>query len=437
MATYISQHGTKRGSSSLVGLPKKQNLLVGGKSDDDFLGGIFGDRFRGGAGADRFFYTSSKESRPGKRKADVIEDFNLEDGDRIVLSNDLLEEGKSRKFKFIGGDEFSSPGQIAYTKGNLKINLDSDKRPEVFIKLEGNPEIDESGFIYGKYQANPGFNLGSQTGIGAPIPGWPGGFIGVDFSINPKLNASVQTWFDGKSVSEYASAAWDCAMTSSCPPLDDSAAWGFTFNPSIELSGSITLTAGPDPYSGSVLIPSYEISGPKVSDGVSTLGTGLSLSGNSDVDASGPALGKKHVISYKQDLGFALKGNGKTGFAIDSATSAPSVSINQDSLTGLSWTPTISQSIGLSGSVGVDLTVADIGAKFEMLSLGGAISINQDFSISKSGSSMSISETVHPTGSVGKCCVEWGVGSLCGTVFQFQFPSDMKATLYGPETHHF
>lgn len=438
MAAYISQHGTKRGSSRLVGLPKKQNLLVGGKSDDVFFGSIFGDRLRGGAGADSFFYTSSKESRPGKRKADEIEDFSFEDGDRIILPNNLIEEGKSRKFKYIGDDEFSSPGQISYTKGNLKINLDSDNRPEMVIKLKGNPFVDESAFVYESYLKAPKSLLFSETPLGAPIPGWVGGYIDAEFSLTPKIDGSVQTWFDGKSAGDIAGAIALCTITAgyNCPPFKTPSSWGFTFSPSIELSGSITLTAGKDPYEGNVLIPSISVGGPSVSDPPLSLGTSLSMSGTSTVSASGSALGQKHVISYGQDIGFALKGNGSTGFDINSTTGAPSVSVNKDSLTGLVWKPKISHSINLSGGVGLDLEEDGIGVDFEMLSLGGAISTNLDFSIAEGGSSLAITETAHPTGSVGKACVNLGA-KVCFTLFDLPFPSDMTSTLYGPKTIDF
>ena len=80
----------------IVGTNKKDQIT--GTSEGEILAGLKGkDVLKGGASADGFLFNHTKGF--GKKNADQIKDFDPEEGDSILLDNDLFELGKKIKLK--------------------------------------------------------------------------------------------------------------------------------------------------------------------------------------------------------------------------------------------------------------------------------------------------------------------------------------------------
>ena len=62
------------------------NTLLGNSGDNTLAGGAGNDTLTGGAGADRFVF----DTAPGAGNRDLIADFSISQGDRIVLDNDIF-----------------------------------------------------------------------------------------------------------------------------------------------------------------------------------------------------------------------------------------------------------------------------------------------------------------------------------------------------------
>ncbi|MBX3325141.1 MAG: calcium-binding protein [Nitrospira sp.] len=119
------------------------DILNGGNGDDLMYGGDGADVQNGGLGADLFIFDGLSESPAGAGLRDTIIGFNGAAGDVIDLidvdANLLV--GGNQTFKWIGSSAFTGAGQLRYSGGVLKGNVDSDSTPEFEIALVGAPAL--------------------------------------------------------------------------------------------------------------------------------------------------------------------------------------------------------------------------------------------------------------------------------------------------------
>jgi Ca2+-binding RTX toxin-like protein len=102
------------------------DILNGDAGNDTLNGGAGVDVLRGGLGADRFVFLNMGDSGASGELRDRIVDFTGAQLDRIDLSSldaNLTVAG-NQAFTFIGGAEFSAPGQVrAFTNGSSTFVL--------------------------------------------------------------------------------------------------------------------------------------------------------------------------------------------------------------------------------------------------------------------------------------------------------------------------
>jgi Ca2+-binding RTX toxin-like protein len=140
-------------SERIFGLLGRDDIHAGA-GNDQLWGGSAADNLWGEAGADTFAFDFARESRYKTAKFDVIMDFSEAEGDRIDLS---MIDANSLKFgnqTFIfegSGDGWSRRGQLDYNYSNgdthIFANIDRDKNPDFYIRIEGIVNIDASDFI--------------------------------------------------------------------------------------------------------------------------------------------------------------------------------------------------------------------------------------------------------------------------------------------------
>ncbi|WP_282025434.1 M10 family metallopeptidase C-terminal domain-containing protein [Limimaricola cinnabarinus] len=94
-----------------------------------------------GGGADQFIF-GARDAGAGRRKQDVVRDFDRSEGDKIDLS-DI--DGNSRavdnqQLDWIGRNaDFTEAGQVRFdsARGRPEVNTDNDARAEMRIVLNG------------------------------------------------------------------------------------------------------------------------------------------------------------------------------------------------------------------------------------------------------------------------------------------------------------
>lgn len=117
------------------------NKLYGLTGDDHLYGFGGQDQMWGGAGADRFNFHAEKDSVPSIGKADIIQDFNRGDKDKIALyAIDPVPGGTDQSLSFNTTGKFSGKrGEvIVVEKGDdcvIQINLDNDITAEMSIYM--------------------------------------------------------------------------------------------------------------------------------------------------------------------------------------------------------------------------------------------------------------------------------------------------------------
>ena len=137
------------------------NTLVGSSDQDG--GGYDGlDVMTGKGGGDVFVWSSTAETRPAGDQADVITDFNRQQGDLMALNlidaNEAI--GGDQAFTFVGVVDFASnfftgAGQIGYFTTatdtyillNTKVNAGGVDFEEATIRLVGVHAVDASWFV--------------------------------------------------------------------------------------------------------------------------------------------------------------------------------------------------------------------------------------------------------------------------------------------------
>ncbi|MDR6266792.1 Calx-beta domain-containing protein [Roseobacter sp. N2S] len=126
------------GNDVLIG-GNGNDKLIGGNGDDLLLGGKGADLLIGGRGADEFQF-NFKDSLPGPKERDTIQDFNRGQGDVVNLSGidgDRSENGK-QDLTFIGRDvDFTAAGQVRFDtdKSFLEVNFNTDLKADIRIDM--------------------------------------------------------------------------------------------------------------------------------------------------------------------------------------------------------------------------------------------------------------------------------------------------------------
>jgi len=85
---------------AVVGTPQR-DYITGGDEGEALAGGEGKDRMTGGGGPDAFIFETAGEF--GKQNADVITDFNADQGDRIVIASEAFDGATKIRFKSVTG----------------------------------------------------------------------------------------------------------------------------------------------------------------------------------------------------------------------------------------------------------------------------------------------------------------------------------------------
>ena len=84
----------------LISGTKKKGKITGSSEGEILSGGRGKDVLKGGVGADGFLFQNPDF---GKKKADTIKDFDDDEGDSIVIDNEIFEVGKKISLKSVAG----------------------------------------------------------------------------------------------------------------------------------------------------------------------------------------------------------------------------------------------------------------------------------------------------------------------------------------------
>lgn len=129
------------------------NKIIGNSGNNRIEGGFGSDELTGRAGADRFIWRRADDGGTSFYNSDRITDFSRSDKDKIDLSamDARPQSASDQAFDFIGASAFSKTGQVrAYTSGSqtiVELNLDDDLSAEMYIRLDGAPELRAGDFI--------------------------------------------------------------------------------------------------------------------------------------------------------------------------------------------------------------------------------------------------------------------------------------------------
>ena len=132
---------------------KKGKELIGTDSPDTIVAGKGVDTMTGKEGADYFVY--KQKNNFGKKKADKVTDFEIDDGDKIVIKGKSFSKGTKKEATFAEAKNKKQAKKFAkqdvdfiYEKksGKLYFNSNGDKKGfgdkgGFFGILEGSPEL--------------------------------------------------------------------------------------------------------------------------------------------------------------------------------------------------------------------------------------------------------------------------------------------------------
>ena len=147
-----------------VGDQDIQTLIVGTKNKDKITGSNEGevlaggdgrDILKGGDGPDGFFFQNPKTFN--KKEADIIKDFDTEEGDSVLLDKDEFDLTRKIKLKVVTGRKAArraakSKKDFIYDdkKGLLYFNENGKEKGwgdgGLLMKLQGAPELDTNDF---------------------------------------------------------------------------------------------------------------------------------------------------------------------------------------------------------------------------------------------------------------------------------------------------
>ena len=132
---------------------KKGKELIGTDSSDTIVSGKGVDTMTGKDGADYFVY--KQKNNFGKKKADKVSDFEIDDGDKIVIKGKSFSKGTKKEATFAEAKNKKQAKKLAkqdvdfiYEKksGKLYFNSNGDKKGfgdkgGFFGIVEGSPEL--------------------------------------------------------------------------------------------------------------------------------------------------------------------------------------------------------------------------------------------------------------------------------------------------------
>ncbi len=128
-----------------------KDIIKGGAGDDTIIGGTGNDKLTSGLGEDMFVFNAAPNT---KTNADTITDFSLDDGDYLVLNDEIfvnidfvvVNKLKDKVTLDSGGvDEFDSASYLGlvYEKSTGKLYYDANEvgAGQVVVTLTGKPEL--------------------------------------------------------------------------------------------------------------------------------------------------------------------------------------------------------------------------------------------------------------------------------------------------------
>ena len=151
-------------ASISVGDQNIQTLIIGSDNKDKITGSNEGevlaggegkDVLKGGDGPDGFFFQNPKTFN--KKEADIIKDFDTEEGDSVLLDKDEFDLARKMKLKAVTGRKAArkaakSKKDFIYDdkKGFLYFNENGKEKGwgdgGLLMKLQGAPELDANDF---------------------------------------------------------------------------------------------------------------------------------------------------------------------------------------------------------------------------------------------------------------------------------------------------
>jgi len=138
-----------------VGTTLSENI-TGSDAPEALSGGLGKDQITGGKGPDAFIFEIAREF--GKQKYDIITDFSLTDGDKVVISIEAFTGVTQVALKTVSGKKeikSASKGNnnLIYDRASGLLYFDSNGKKSGwgdgggFIRLMGAPEIGKSDFV--------------------------------------------------------------------------------------------------------------------------------------------------------------------------------------------------------------------------------------------------------------------------------------------------
>ena len=128
-----------------------KDVIKGAAGDDWISGGLGKDKLTGGLGADEFVFDTEPNT---KTNADIITDFSVEDGDYLVLSDEIFVETDFEVVNKLkdkvtldsdGTEEFDSASYVGlvYEQSTGKLYYDANENGagQLVVTLTGKPEL--------------------------------------------------------------------------------------------------------------------------------------------------------------------------------------------------------------------------------------------------------------------------------------------------------
>jgi len=104
----------------------KGSVIFGLGGDDTFIDGKGNDWFWGGNGADTFIFDTTDAKPPGSHQHDMVQDFNLAEGDVIVIDGVVIDSADDVDiFAAAGWDVRSYHGNIPENDSTVLINIET------------------------------------------------------------------------------------------------------------------------------------------------------------------------------------------------------------------------------------------------------------------------------------------------------------------------
>jgi Ca2+-binding RTX toxin-like protein len=127
------------------------DVLDGGVGNDTLIGGSGVDVLIGGTGRDVFVFVDISESTTGTFFHDIIQDFNVAEGDRIDLSaiDADSERAGNQPFSFITSEFTNTAGELRYQQqdGLIMADVNGDGLTDFEIQVVGEPALNGANFV--------------------------------------------------------------------------------------------------------------------------------------------------------------------------------------------------------------------------------------------------------------------------------------------------